>query len=549
MSSLKKIVFGADSREKIGKGVDKLTRAVKVTLGPRGRNVAFERPFGPAGVTKDGVTVAKEIELEDKLENMGAQMVREVASKTADIAGDGTTTATVLAQAIFREGNKYVTAGANPMELKRGINKAVTAVVEYIKQNAKKVSEKKEIEQVATISANSDTIIGKQIADAMERVGRDGVITVEEAKGMTDEIDVVEGMQFDRGYLSPYFVTNAEKMETILENPFILIFEKKISSMKSLLPILEQVAKAGRSLLIIAEDVDGEALATLVVNKMRGTLNVVAVKAPGFGDRRKSMLEDIAILTDGKLISEDIGLKLENIRANDLGSAKKVIVNKDNCTIVEGQGSQDTINARVQQIRVQIENTTSDYDKEKMQERLAKLAGGVAVIKVGAATEVEMKEKKDRIEDALHATRAAVEEGIIIGGGVALIRAQQVIDLLVLEGDEKLGAAIVRRALEEPLRVIASNAGFEASVVVNKVKEESGNIGFDAKNGQYVDMIEVGIIDPAKVTRSAIQNAASIAGLLLTTEATIHEIPQDKKESGPSAPGGMGGMGGMPGMY
>ncbi|MGB8367348.1 MAG: chaperonin GroEL, partial [Candidatus Babeliales bacterium] len=492
--SSKKIVFGADAREKVRKGVDALAGAVKVTLGPRGRNVAYERKFGTAGVTKDGVTVAKEIELEDRLENMGAQMVREVASKTADVAGDGTTTATVLAQAIFREGNKYVTAGANPMELKRGIDKAVTAVVEYIKQNAKIVSSKKEIEQVATISANSDTVIGKQIADAMERVGRDGVITVEEAKGMNDEIEVVEGMQFDRGYLSPYFVTNAEKMETILENPFILIFEKKISSMKSLLPILEQVAKAGRSLLIIAEDVDGEALATLVVNKMRGTLNVVAVKAPGFGDRRKAMLEDIAILTDGKLISEDIGLKLENIRANDLGSAKKVIITKDDCTVIEGQGSQDTISARVQQIRTQIENTTSDYDKEKMQERLAKLAGGVAVIKVGAATEVEMKEKKDRIEDALHATRAAVEEGIIIGGGVALIRAQQVIDALTLDGDEKLGAVIVRRALEEPLRVIVSNAGFEASVVVNKVKEESGSIGFDAKNGEYVDMLEAGII-------------------------------------------------------
>ncbi len=546
--SSKKIVFGSDAREKIRKGVDSLAGAVKITLGPRGRNVIFERSFGVPFITKDGVTVAKEIELEDKIENMGAQMVREVASKTADVAGDGTTTATVLAQAIFREGNKYVTAGANPMELKRGIDKAVIAVVENLKQSAKIVSGKKEIEQIATISANSDTVIGKQIADAMERVGRDGVITVEEAKGMHDEIDVVEGMQIDRGYISPYLVTNAEKMEAVLENPFILVFEKKISTMKSLLPVLEQVAKASRSLLIIAEDVDGEALATLVVNKMRGTLNVVAVKAPGFGDRRKAMLEDIAILTGGKLISEDIGLKLENIRSNDLGSAKKVIITKDECTIIEGHGSQDTINARVQQIRVQIENTTSDYDKEKSQERLAKLSGGVAVIKVGAATEVEMKEKKDRIEDALNATRAAVEEGIIIGGGVALIRAQQVIDELTLTGDEKLGAAIVRRALEEPLRVIASNAGFEASVVVNKVKSESGNIGFDAKNGDYVDMIEAGIIDPVKVVRSAIQNAASIAGLLLTTEVTIHEIPQNKKESGPSA-GGMGGMGGMPGMY
>jgi len=548
--SSKKIVFGSDAREKVRKGIDALADVVKITLGPRGRNVIFERSFGMPSITKDGVTVAKEIELEDKLENMGAQMVREVASKTADVAGDGTTTATVLAQAIFREGNKYVTAGANPMELKRGIDKAVIAVVENIKKSAKKVSDKKEIEQIATISANSDTVIGKQIADAMERVGRDGVITVEEAKGMQDEIDVVEGMQFDRGYLSPYFVTNAEKMEALLDNPFILIFEKKISTMKSLLPVLEQVAKSGRSLLIIAEDVDGEALATLVVNKMRGTLNVVAVKAPGFGDRRKAMLEDIAILTGGKLVSEDIGLKLENIRSNDLGSTKKAVITKDECTIIEGRGSQDTINARVQQIKIQIENTTSDYDKEKMQERLAKLSGGVAVIKVGAATEIEMKEKKDRIEDALHATRAAVEEGIIAGGGIELIRAQQVIDELALDGDEKLGAAIVRRALEEPLRVIVSNAGYESSVVVNKVKGESNDIGFDAKSGDYVNMIEAGIIDPAKVVRSAIQNAASIAGLLLTTEATIHEIPKEKKESMSSASGGgMGGMGGMPGMY
>ena len=543
--SSKRIVFGADAREKIRKGIDKLAGVAKITLGPRGRNVIFERSFGAPCITKDGVTVVREIELEDKIENMGAQMVREVASKTADVAGDGTTTATVLAQAIFREGNKYVTAGADPMGLKRGIDKSVIAVVESIKKNAKAVSGKKEIEQIATISANSDTVIGKQIADAMERVGRDGVITVEEAKGMQDEIDVVEGMQFDRGYLSPYFVTNAEKMEAVLENPFILIFEKKISTMKSLLPVLEQVAKSGRSLLIIAEDVDGEALATLVVNKMRGTLNVVAVKAPGFGDRRKAILEDIAILTGGKLVSEDIGLKLENIRSNDLGSAKKVVITKDECIVIEGRGSQDTIKARAQQLKVQIENTTSDYDKEKQKERLAKLSGGVAVIKVGAATEVEMKEKKDRIEDALHATRAAVEEGIIAGGGIELIRAQQVVDGLTLDGDEKLGAAIVRRALEEPLRVIASNAGFEASVVVNEVKGESKNIGFDAKSGNYVDMIEAGIIDPAKVVRSAIQNAASIAGLLLTTEATIHEIPQEKKESVPSASGGMGGMGGM----
>ncbi len=546
--SSKKILFGSDAREKIRKGVDKLADAVKVTLGPRGRNVAFERSFGSPIITKDGVTVAKEIELADKLENMGAQMVREVASKTADVAGDGTTTATVLAQAIFREGNKYVIAGANPMELKHGIDKAVAAVVENIKQNAKVVSSKKEIEQVAMISANSDAAIGNQIADAMEKVGRDGVITVEEAKGMQDELDVVEGMQFDRGYLSPYFVTNAEKMETVLESPYILIFEKKISSMKSLLPVLEQVAKSGRPLIIIAEDVEGEALATLVVNKLRGTLNVAAVKAPGFGDRRKAMLEDIAILSGGKMVSEDIGLKLENILVNDLGVAKKVVLTKDTCTIIEGQGSQDAIKARVHQIKVQIENTTSDYDKEKMQERLAKLSGGVAVIRAGAVTETEMKEKKDRIEDALHATRAAIEEGVVAGGGVSLLRGQSVIDALTLEGDEKLGAQIVRRALEEPLRIIVSNAGYDASVIVNKVKTESGNIGFDAKKGEYVDMVAAGIIDPAKVARSAIQHAASIAGLLLTTEAAITDIPEERKEAAPAAPG-MGGMGGMSGMY
>jgi chaperonin GroEL len=545
--SSKRIVFGTDAREKIRKGVDTLAEAVKVTLGPLGRNVVLERSFGAPTITKDGVTVAKEITLEDKLENMGAQMVREVASKTADIAGDGTTTATVLAQAIFREGNKYVTAGANPMELKRGIEKAVTVVVETIKNNSCPVLDKKEIQQIATISANSDETIGDLIAQAMDRVGRDGVITVEEARGMKDELDVVEGMQFDRGYLSPYFVTNQEKLEAVLENPFLLIVEKKISSMKSLLPILEQVAKAGRSLLIIAEDVEGEALATLVVNRLRGVLNIAAVKAPGFGDRRKAMLEDIAILTGGKLISEDIGLKLENIQINDLGSAKRVIITKDDCTIIEGQGQQDAIKGRVAQLRTHIANSTSDYDKEKMQERLAKLAGGVAVIKVGAATEVEMKEKKDRIEDALHATRAAVEEGIVAGGGVALIRAQNAIDTLTLEGDQLLGAQIIRRALEEPLRVISSNAGYEASVVANKVKSESGNIGFDAKKGEYVDMVKAGIIDPAKVTRSAIQHAASIAGLLLTTEATICDISDEKKEA-PAMPN-MGGMGGMGGMY
>lgn len=550
--SSKKITFGSDARERIRHGVDTLANAVKVTLGPCGRNVVYERSFGSPAITKDGVTVAKQIELHDKLENMGAQMVREVASKTADIAGDGTTTATVLAQSIFREGNKYVTAGANPTELKRGIEKAVVAVVADIKKRAKAVSDKKEVEQVATVSANSDEAIGKLIADAMDKVGRDGVITVEEAKGMEDELDVVEGMQFDRGYLSPYFVNNTEKMEANLDNALILIFEKKISSMKSLLPVLEQVAKSGRALLIIAEDVEGEALATLVVNKLRGSLNVAAVKAPGFGDRRKALLQDIAILTGGSMISEDLGLKLENVQAHDLGIAKKVVLTKDSCTIIEGAGHSDTIKARVAEIRAQIENTSSDYDKEKLQERLAKLAGGVAVIHVGAATETEMKEKKDRIDDALHATRAAVEEGIVAGGGVALLRAQKAVDALVLEGDQKLGAAIVRRALEEPLRIIASNAGDDASVVVNRVKESADSFGYNAKNGQYVDMILAGIIDPAKVARSAIQNAASIAGLLLTTEATISDLPKDSSEKEPAGHGhggsGMGGMG-MPGMY
>ena len=547
----KKIIFGAEARERIRRGLDKLADTVKVTLGPRGRNVVFERSFGSPSVTKDGVTVAKEIELEDRFENMGAQMVREVASKTSDVAGDGTTTATVLAQAIFREGNKYVTAGANPMELKRGIDKAVAVVVDEIKKSAKPVDGKKEIEQVATISANSDVSIGSQIAEAMERVGRDGVITVEEAKGMQDELDIVEGMQFDLGYLSPYFVTNEEKMETVLENPYILIVEKKISSMKSLLPILEQVAKGGRPLLILADDVEGEALATLVVNKLRGTLNVAAVKAPGFGDRRKAMLEDIAILTGGKLISEDIGVKLDNVMIHDLGTTKRVILTKDTCTIIEGQGNADTIKGRVRQIRLQIENCTSDYDKEKMQERLAKLAGGVAVIRVGAATETEMKEKKDRIEDALHATRAEVQEGVVAGGGIVLIRSQKALEGLKLTGDEQLGVQIVKKAIEEPLRIIVRNAGFDASVIINKIKTESGTTGFDAKTGQYVDMLEAGIIDPAKVARSAIQNAASIAGLMLTTEATIAEVPQEKKDMPQAGPGmgGMGGMGGMPGMY
>ena len=551
MASGKKIIFGAAAREKIRIGVDALANTVRVTLGPKGRNVIFSRSFGSPIITKDGVTVAKEIELNDSLENMGAQMVREVASKTADVAGDGTTTATVLAQAIFREGNKYVTAGANPMELKRGIKKAVEAVVAEIKKSATPVKDKKEIKQVATISSNSDVTIGELIAEAMERVGRDGVITVEEAKGMKDELDVVEGMQFDRGYLSPYFVTNSEKMETVFENPRILVYEKKISSMRALLPVLESVAKEGRPLLIVAEDVEGEALATLVVNKLRGTLNIAAVKAPGFGDRRKAMLEDIAILTGGKMVSEDLGIKLENVRTVDLGDAKRVVLTKENCTIIEGAGSQDAIQGRVQQIKVQIQNTTSDYDREKLQERLAKLSGGVAVIKVGAATESEMKEKKDRIDDALHATRAAIEEGIVAGGGVSFIRAQGAVDALTLTGDEKLGANIVRRAIEEPLRIIVSNAGLDASVVVNKVRDETGNIGCDAKTGEYVDMVERGIIDPAKVTRLALQNAGSIAGLLLTTEATISDLPENKKDAPAPSAGGMGGMGGMgmPGMY
>lgn len=546
------IKFGVDARQKLAKGIDILADTVKVTLGPKGRNVAMERKFGSPHVTKDGVSVAKEVELADPVENMGAQMVREAASKTADIAGDGTTTATVLTQAIFREGNKFVTAGANPMELKRGIDKAVTVAVKEVKAQAKKVQDKKEIEQIATISANSDTFIGKQIAEAMERVGRDGVITVEEAKGMESSLDVVEGMQFDRGYLSPYFVTNSEKMEAELADALILIYEKKITSMKSMLPVLEQVAKMGRPLFIIAEDIEGEALATLVVNKLRGTLNVVAVKAPGFGDRRKAMLEDIALLTGGSLISEDLGLTLENISLSDLGRAKKVIVTKDATTIVDGQGDADSITGRIAQIRAQIENTTSDYDKEKLQERLAKLTGGVAVIKVGAATETEMKEIKDRIEDALHATRAAIEEGVVAGGGVALLRAQSAVNDLKLEGDEQLGVQIISRALEEPMRIIVSNAGYEGSVIVNKVRLDAGAMGFNAKTGEVVNMVEQGIIDPAKVVRSALQNASSIAGLLLTTEAAIADAPEEKKDSGHGhghgGPAGMG-MAGMPGMY
>lgn len=548
--SAKRILFGQNARTKILNGVNILADVVKVTLGPKGRNVAYERSFGGPAITKDGVTVAKEIELKDNLENMGAQMVREVASKTADVAGDGTTTATVLAQAIFREGNKYVTAGANPMELKRGIDKAVIAVVNSIKSVAKQITSKKEIEQVATISANSDEQIGRQIADAMEKVGQDGVITVEEAKGMESELVVVEGMQFDRGYLSPYFTTDVEKMEAVLHDPYILIYDKKISSMKPLVPVLESAAKTGRSLLIIAEDIEGEALATLVVNKIRGTLKVAAIKAPGFGDRRDEMLEDIAILSNATVISDKKGMKLDTVLEMDLGVAKKVIVTKDATTIVQGAGSAEAIKNRVAQLKTQIENTVSEYDKEKLAERVAKLAGGIAIIKVGAATETEMKEIKDRIDDALSATRAAVEEGIVVGGGCAFIRALNSLDALELVGDEKLGVDIVRRAIEEPSRIIASNAGYEASVIVNRMKLETGFVGFDAKTGEFKDLMVAGIIDPAKVTRTALQNAASIAGLLLTTEAIISDIPEEKKADMPHHAGmnGMGGMGDMSGM-
>jgi chaperonin GroEL len=534
----KQIIYGEDSRQAILRGVNSLANAVKVTLGPKGRNVVLDKKFGSPTITKDGVTVAKEIDLKDPLENMGAQMVREVASKTSDIAGDGTTTATVLAQAIFREGAKNVVAGANPMELKRGIEKAVEAIVNELKTLAKPVSGQA-IAQVGTISANSDETIGKIIAEAMEKVGKDGVITVEEAKSMETSLEVVEGMQFDRGYLSPYFVTDPERMEVVLENPVILIHEKKISSMKDLLPLLEQVARASRPLIIIAEDVDGEALATLVVNKLRGTLQAAAVKAPGFGDRRKAMLEDIAILTGGKAITEDLGIKLENIKLEDLGKAKKIVVDKDNTTIVEGTGKSSTIEGRIKQIRVQIDETTSDYDREKLQERLAKLAGGVAVVKVGAATETEMKEKKARVEDALNATRAAVEEGIVPGGGVSLLRASKAVDRLKLEGDEAVGARIVKRALEEPIRRIVENSGLEGSVIVEKVKGETvATRGFDADSMEFVDMLQAGIIDPTKVERVALQNAASIASLLLTTEALITELPEEKPAAAPAMPHG-----------
>jgi chaperonin GroEL len=541
----KQIIYGEQSRQAILRGVNQLADAVKVTLGPKGRNVVLDRKFGSPTITKDGVTVAKEIDLKDPLENMGAQMVREVASKTSDTAGDGTTTATVLAQAIYREGAKNVVAGANPMELKRGIEKAVEAIVEEVKKMSRPVSGNM-VAQVGTISANSDATIGKIIAEAMDKVGKDGVITVEEAKTLETSLDVVEGMQFDRGYLSAYFVTDAERMEVVLENPVILIHEKKISSMKDLLPVLEQVARLGRPLLIIAEDIEGEALATLVVNKLRGTLQVAAVKAPGFGDRRKAMLEDIAILTGGRAITEDLGIKLESIKLDDLGKAKKVTIDKDNTTIVEGAGTTAAIEGRVKQIRAQVEDTTSDYDREKLQERLAKLVGGVAVIKVGAATETEMKEKKARVEDAMHATKAAVEEGIVPGGGVALVRAGKSLEKLKLEGDQKVGAEIIKRAIEEPMRWIATNAGQEGSIVVSKVKEQkTPDEGFNAATDTYEDLVKAGVIDPAKVVRSALQNASSIASLLLTTEALVSEIPEEKKEpAGGHAHGGPG-MGGM----
>ena len=534
----KQLKFDEEARASLLRGVNIMAEAVKATLGPKGRNVVIDKKFGSPTITKDGVTVAKEIELQDKYENMGAQMVKEVASKTSDVAGDGTTTATVLAQAIYREGLKNVTAGANPMGLKRGIDTAVDAVVEELKKLSKSTKDKKEIAQVATIAANNDKTIGDLIAEAMEKVGKDGVITVEESKSAETVLDVVEGMRFDRGYLSPYFVTDAERMECVLEDAQILIHEKKISVMKDMLPLLEQVARTGKPLLVIAEEVEGEALATLVVNKLRGTLACCAVKAPGFGDRRKAMLEDIAILTGGKALTEDLGIKLENIKLDDLGKAKKVVVDKDNTTIVEGAGKPSAIEGRIKQIRTQIDETTSDYDREKLQERLAKLAGGVAVIKVGAATETAMKEKKARVEDSLNATRAAVEEGIVPGGGVALLRAAKALDTLKLEGDEKVGAQIVRRALEQPIREIVENAGLEGSVVVEKVKSDATPTrGFDAETMEYVDMLQAGIIDPTKVERVALQNAASVASLLLTTEALITDLPEEKKEAPPMSHG------------
>jgi len=541
----KQLIFDEAARQSLLKGVNKLARAVTATLGPKGRNVVLDKKFGSPTVTKDGVTVAKEIELEDAYENMGAQMVREVASKTSDAAGDGTTTATVLAEAIFREGLKHVTSGANPIGIQRGINKAVEAAVEQLAKISKKVKDKEEIKQVATVSANWDTQIGEIIADAMDKVGKDGTITVEEAKSIDTTLEVVEGMQFDKGYLSPYFVTNAETMECKLEDAYILLYEKKISSLKDLLPLLEKIAKVGKPLLIIAEEVEGEALATLVVNKLRGTLNVCAVKAPGFGDRRKAMCEDIAILAGGKFISEDLGIKLESLDLNDLGRAKSILVDKENTTIVEGNGKSSEIQGRVNQIRRQIEETTSDYDREKLQERLAKLAGGVAVINVGAATETEMKEKKARVEDALHATRAAVEEGIVSGGGVALLRCLPAIEALNLKDeDEKIGVDIVKRAVEYPTRWLAANGGYEGSVVVQEVRKRKGNDGFNVSTGEYEDLVKAGVVDPKKVTRTALQNAASIAGLLLTTECLITEVPEKEKKA-PAGHGDHGGMGGM----
>jgi chaperonin GroEL len=540
----KQIVYSENSRQAILRGVNQLADAVKVTLGPKGRNVVLEKKFGGPTITKDGVTVAKEVELKDPLENMGAQMVREVASKTSDIAGDGTTTATILAQAIFREGVKSVAAGANPMALKRGIEKAVEAVVEEVKKLSVKVTSDEKIAQVGTISANGDTTIGNTIAEAMKKVGKDGVITVEESKTMHTELQTVDGMQFDRGYLSPYFVTDPERMECVLEDPYILIHEKKISNMKDLLPVLEQIARSGKPLLVIAEETEGEALATLVVNKLRGTLNCCAVKAPGFGDRRKAMLEDIAILTGGTAIFEETGIKLDGVQLKDLGRAKRVTVDKDNTTIVDGAGDPKAIEGRIKQLRLQIEETTSDYDREKLQERLAKLAGGVAVIKVGAATETEMKEKKARVEDALHATRAAVEEGIVPGGGVALLRAAAVLDNVQAEGDEKIGVDIIRRACEEPVRQIAGNAGYEGAIVIEKIRaNKDTNFGFNAATAQYEDLVKAGVIDPTKVTRSALQHAASISALMLTTEAMICEIPEKKPAAhGHGGPGGMGDM-------
>ena len=547
--SAKEILFDVKAREKLARGVDKLANAVKVTLGPKGRNVVLEKSFGAPVITKDGVTVAKEIELDDKFENMGAQLVKEVASKTSDAAGDGTTTATILAQAVYHEGIKLVAAGRNPMAIKRGIDKGVDSLIAELANLAKPTRDQKEIAQIGTISANSDATIGNIIAEAMAKVGKEGVITVEEAKGLETTMDVVEGMRFDRGYLSPYFVTNAEKMICEMDNPYILCTEKKISSMKDMLPVLEQVAKVNRPLMIIAEDVEGEALATLVVNKLRGALQVVAVKAPGFGDRRKAMLQDIAVLTGGQVASEDTGSKLENMTLAELGTAKRVVVDKDNTTIVDGAGKSEDIKGRVKQIRAQIEDSTSDYDREKLQERLAKLVGGVAVVHVGAATEVEMKEKKDRVEDALNATRAAVEEGIVPGGGTALIRVSKVLnDIKPADDDELAGVNIIRRAIEEPLRQIAHNAGFEGSIVVEKVRAGKDGFGFNAATGEYEDLIKAGVIDPKKVTRTALQNAASVASLLLTTECAIAEKPEPKKDA-PAMPGGMGGMGGMDGMY